>query len=67
MILTVTLNPAVDKTCETGELIRGQVNRMRSVFSVAGGKGINVAKVLRQFDYPVEAMGFTGGYTGSLI
>lgn len=67
MILTVTLNPAVDKTCNINELLLGQVNRMRSVMSIAGGKGINVTKVLRQFEYPVTAMGFIGGYTGQLI
>lgn len=67
MILTVTLNPAVDKTYETAELIKGQVNRMRSAVSLAGGKGINVTKILRQFEQPVAAMGFLGGYTGRMI
>ncbi len=67
MILTVTLNPAVDKTCRIGELMPGQVNRLQSVGSIAGGKGINVTKILRQFEYPVTAMGFLGGYTGQLI
>lgn len=67
MILTVTLNPAVDKTCHIGELMLGQVNRLQSVKSIAGGKGVNVTKVLRQFGYPVAAMGFVGGYSGSLI
>lgn len=67
MILTVTLNPAVDKTCETAELIKGQVNRMRLSFSVAGGKGVNVAKVLRQMDCPTAAMGLLGGYSGRMI
>ena len=38
MILTVTLNPAVDKTCHIGELMLGQVNRLQSVKSIAGGK-----------------------------
>lgn len=67
MILTVTLNPAVDKTCHVNELVLGQVNRMQSVKSIAGGKGVNVTKVLRQFDYPVIAMGFLGGYSGQMI
>lgn len=67
MVLTVTLNPAVDKTYETAELILGQVNRMRSAVSIPGGKGVNVAKVLRQFGYPVAAMGFLGGYSGRMI
>lgn len=67
MILTVTLNPAVDKTCHINELMLGQVNRLKSVKSIAGGKGVNVTKVLRQFDYPVIAMGFLGGYSGQMI
>ena len=67
MILTVTLNPAVDKICEAGTLLPGEVNRLRSVCSTAGGKGINVTKILRQFHLPVTAMGFLGGYTGKLI
>lgn len=67
MIVTVTLNPAVDKTCETGKILLGAVNRMRSVSTVAGGKGINVAKILRQFHLPVAVMGFLGGYGGRMI
>lgn len=67
MILTVTLNPAVDKTCHINELMLGQVNRLQSVKSIAGGKGVNVTKVLRQFDYPVIAMGFLGGFSGQMI
>lgn len=67
MILTVTLNPAVDKTYTAGELIAGHINRMRTVMSIAGGKGINVTRVLRQYDYPVCATGFLGGYAGNFI
>lgn len=67
MILTVTLNPAVDKTYTTGALIMGNVNRMRTAMSIAGGKGINVTKVLRQYGHPVCATGFLGGYAGNFI
>lgn len=67
MILTVTLNPAVDKTYTAGSLMLGQVNRMRTVHNVAGGKGINVAKILRQYGYDVMTAGFLGGYTGRFI
>lgn len=67
MILTVTLNPAVDKTYTTGTLMLGQVNRMRTVHNIAGGKGINVAKILRQYGYNVMTAGFLGGYTGQFI
>lgn len=67
MILTVSLNPAIDRTCELDELMTGQVNRLKKSVAVAGGKGINVTKVLRRFGMPVMAMGFLGGSNGSLI
>ena len=67
MIATVTLNPAVDKTYTVTRLIPGQVNRMKSSVNIAGGKGINVTKILRQYDYPVMALGFLGGYAGRFI
>lgn len=67
MVLTVTLNPAVDKTYKTQELIVGNVNRMRRVIALSGGKGINVTRVLRQYDVPVCATGFLGGCAGDYI
>lgn len=67
MILTVSLNPAVDRTCRLGTLRPGAVNRMDSAVSVAGGKAVNVTKVLRQFRMPVATVGFLGGAGGMLI
>lgn len=67
MILTVTLNPAVDKTYTTGEVIIGHVNRMRSAMNIAGGKGVNVTKILCQYGQSVCATGFLGGYAGHFI
>lgn len=67
MITTITLNPAIDKTCRATSLIPGQVNRMESIKNIAGGKGINVTKVLLQYGYQVRAMGLFGGYTGTFI
>ncbi len=67
MFLTVTLNPAVDRNCEIDTLRPGEVNRLKSCRSVAGGKGINVTKILRQFRMPVAAVGFLGGPGGRLI
>lgn len=64
MILTVTLNPAIDKTYRTQELIAGHVNRMKSMENIPGGKGVNVSKILCQYACPVTATGFLGGYTG---
>lgn len=66
-IITVTLNPAVDKTCTAQSVRQGEVNRMRSVMRIAGGKGINVTRILRQYGYPVTATGFLGGYNGCFI
>ncbi len=67
MVLTVTLNPAIDKTYRTQELIAGHVNRMKSMENIPGGKGINVSKILCQYGCPVTATGFLGGYTGRWI
>lgn len=67
MILTVTLNPAVDKTYQTEELFCGRVNRMRSVTNIPGGKGINVARILNQYGENVTATGFLGGFPGKWI
>ena len=67
MIMTVSLNPAVDKTCRLREMTPGEVNRLSSAESVAGGKAVNVTKVLRQFHIPVAAVGFLGGSGGNLI
>lgn len=67
MIVTVSLNPAVDKTCRLREMKPGEVNRMDVSVSVAGGKAVNVTKVLRRFRIPVAAVGFLGGAGGELI
>lgn len=66
-ILTVTLNPAVDKTYTAQSVISGHVNRMRTAVKIAGGKGVNVTKILRQFGCEVAATGFLGGYSGKFI
>ena len=66
-IMTVTLNPAVDKTYTTQGVIVGNVNRMRTVMKIAGGKGVNVTKILRQYGCEVAATGFLGGYSGRFI
>lgn len=67
MITTVTLNPAVDKTYTISNLVMGQVNRVGTVHNYAGGKGINVSKILQQFQVESTAAGFLGGYTGQFI
>lgn len=67
MIITVTLNPAIDKTMTADELVPGQVNRMKTMTQYAGGKGVNVTKLLRELGDPVTGLGFLGGFTGSFI
>ena len=67
MILVVSLNPAIDRTCKVAELKVGEVNRIKEVRSVAGGKGVNVARVLANFDELVTLTGFLGGSTGREI
>ena len=67
MILTVSCNPAIDKTYNTSNVMIGQINRMRDLVSIPGGKAVNVTKLLRQFDAHVTATGFVGGYTGDFI
>ncbi|MEA2548000.1 MAG: 1-phosphofructokinase [Chloroflexota bacterium] len=46
MIVTVTPNPSIDRTLAVPELRRGEVVRVSSATSEAGGKGINVARAL---------------------
>lgn len=67
MIITVTLNPAIDKTLKVDKLKPGELNRVREVDIIAGGKGINVARVVHQLGEAVVAMGFLGGDTGQQI
>ncbi len=67
MIVTVTMNPAIDKTADIDEFIVGGINRLKNVRIDAGGKGINVSKTLRVLNKPNMACGFIGGNMGELI
>ncbi len=67
MIITVTLNPAVDKTALAPGLTVGHVNRLDGIRLDAGGKGINASKVIRQLGGRSVAMGFLGGGAGAFI
>lgn len=66
-ILTVTLNPALDKTILIDSLKVGGLNRVISSRLDTGGKGINVAKVLNQFSCGVKAAGLIAGTQGVLL
>lgn len=67
MILTVTPNAAVDKTYRVAGFRRNRVNRPETVSTVAGGKGINVARVYRTLGGEAMATGFLGGANGRWI
>lgn len=60
MIYTITLNPAIDKTIVLDKLKLGEVNRSIYSRNDIGGKGINVAKVIKNLGYDVCAVGFLG-------
>ncbi len=67
MILTVTLNAAVDRTLTVPNFDVGFRHRASGTITLAGGKGINVARVVKTLGQPVIATGFAGGRTGDRI
>ena len=67
MIVTVTFNPAVDKTVEIERLERGGLNRIKRIELDVGGKGINVSKTIRELGGESMAVGFLAGNTGRMI
>lgn len=67
MIITVTMNPAIDKTVEIEALEAGGLNRIQKVEYDAGGKGINVSKTIRELGGETIATGFLGGNAGQTI
>ncbi|MFP3768165.1 1-phosphofructokinase [Streptococcus sp. TATVAM-FAB35] len=67
MIYTVTLNPSIDFIVRLDHLELGSVNRMTSDDKFAGGKGINVSRILQRLDVDNTATGFIGGFTGRFV
>jgi 1-phosphofructokinase/tagatose 6-phosphate kinase len=67
MILTVTLNAAIDRTVAVPNFRLGHRHRAVESRTVAGGKGINVARALKMLGRPVIATGFAGGPTGNRL
>jgi 1-phosphofructokinase len=61
------MNPAIDKTVELDHLEQGSLNRLKSVITDVGGKGINVSKTIKALGGETIATGFIGGSGGSLI
>lgn len=67
MILTVTLNAAIDKRYVVEEFKVGEVNRVKECAYVPGGKGLNVSKPAAVAGAEVVATGFVGGHAGNYI
>ena len=67
MIVTVTLNTAIDKTLSVPNFRLGRRHRTVEQTTMPGGKGVNVARVLKTLGAPVIATGLAGGATGTRI
>jgi 1-phosphofructokinase family hexose kinase len=67
MIITVTLNPALDKTLQVPNFTPGRRHRTVDQVGMPGGKGVNVARAIKRLGQPVIATGLAGGATGTRI
>lgn len=67
MITTVTLNVAIDKAYKIKELNKGEVMRVLKCNNTPGGKGLNVARVIKLLGEDVLATGFVGGHSGAYV
>ena len=64
MIYTITMNPALEYVVDLPEFKTNQVNRVVEEHIFYGGKGINVAVVLKELGFDSCCFGFTAGFTG---
>ncbi len=67
MIITVTLNAAIDKSLSVPNFRLGRRHRTVEQRTMAGGKGVNIARTLKALGQPVIATGMAGGATGTHI
>ncbi|MDQ3849460.1 MAG: 1-phosphofructokinase family hexose kinase [Actinomycetota bacterium] len=67
MIITVTLNAAIDKSLSVPNFRLGRRHRTVEQTTLPGGKGVNIARTLKTLGQPVIATGFAGGATGTRI
>ena len=67
MIYTLTLNPALDYDIYMDSFQEGDLNLSKEVNIRAGGKGINVSKLLANLGIKSKALGYTAGFTGDFI
>lgn len=67
MILTVTMNPSIDMSYSIKELKLDDINRVSQVSKTAGGKGLNVTRVVHELGGRVKATGIVGGHLGNQL
>lgn len=67
MILTLTLNPAIDKSAVVDIMIPGKKLRCRNIVREPGGGGINISKALKELDGHSRALFPAGGANGRLL
>jgi tagatose 6-phosphate kinase len=67
MIVTVTMNAALDRTLTVPNFQEGQRHRASEKLTLAGGKGITIARALKTLGVPVVATGLAGGRSGRRI
>lgn len=67
LIITITLNPAIDKTIKIDKLVSGGMHRINEIEFDIGGKGINVSRCIKALGGESVALGIIGGSTGDYI
>lgn len=67
MVLTVTINPAVDKTYMIDNFEPFSINRAQRIIYNAGSNGVNVSRVLKQVSRENLVLGFVGGHNGKVF
>lgn len=67
MIYTLTLNPALDYYITFKNFVEGNLNIPLETYKLPGGKGINVSKILKNYNEDSVCLGFLGGFTGQFI
>ncbi|MBR0276836.1 MAG: 1-phosphofructokinase family hexose kinase [Clostridia bacterium] len=67
MVITVTINPAVDKTYIVENFKPGDINRAQRIIYNAGSNAINVSRVLKQVNRDNTVLGFVGGRNGDIL
>jgi len=67
MIYTVTFNPSIDYIMFANDFELNGLNRATATYKFAGGKGINVSRVLKTLGIQSTALGFAGGFPGQFI